>query len=155
MVVTSRAKAEFGGAVRLDYGPTSGDCRVHPDLYRLTSITCGVGQIIDVVLPGEVIIHLRTGFELLAINRSIGGTGNLRLKIADGPRYWDFVAAEWIETPNTDCLILPGEIAEVHFYGFRPFGEDSPDASSTPSAPTDETLYWCRKKTAVPSPFTV
>lgn len=156
MPVASREQAEFGGAIRLAYGASSGTRRLHQDLHRLTVVTVSAGHIVDLALPAKAIRHLRPGFVLHAANRGIGGTGNLRFKLETGAQYWDFVAMQWVGVPNSDCLIAPGYFAEARFLGFvQPTDDPIAVPTSTWTSPLDEPLYRCFRKAAVPSPISI
>lgn len=106
---------------------------VHPDLYRLYSITVSVGNIIDIVLPETGLTHVRKGSRIHFVHRGIGGSGDLRIKLASGPTYWDFVDDAFIGTPDADCLIAPGYICTATYIG------------------DGGILWFCTKKLATPN----
>ena len=112
---TTRAAAQFGGAVRW-LNQTTQDRKVHPAHYRLYVVsTAGSGDIIDLVLPTVEEAHkLLTGTTLYALNRGI--QGNLRFKLASG-YYWNFSGSVWQGTATSGCLIGPGYIGKAVYFG--------------------------------------
>jgi hypothetical protein len=116
-VKSSLETAHYGGSVRLNYGATSGELVVHPDLYRLYSITVSVSNIIDIVLQGASGSQPRVGAQTHFVHRGIGGTGNLRMKYRPTGEFYDFVAGEWVESPTADCLADPGDFITATYVG--------------------------------------
>lgn len=143
------AHAQFGRAWRaIDL--TSQVLKMHPQAFRLYVLSVDSGHLVDLDVPVYGAWQLRNGFRMFVNNRGIGGTGDVRIRLPGTPLYWDFSTNDWTATSNSNCLIGPGEIAFIDFYGHF-IDLDFETWSEEWTAPTDTPAYYCHKKNATKS----